>query len=535
MTNEEISLKFYGRDFSLISKDLNETIQLTNERILNRNEQVRLIIKFLDSIENVESLVVNTNQRKQNSNDKNKLYSNFNGDYYWSGLVGVFQGILPVIYENELKDPDDIISENIKYENIHIKIQICSRFDVDKFDVISKPYFMSTMLLQCRSTVSEHVVSSNIDDYFFDLLLIYLFKEKANICYEKGIYKTYHRFEKNDDKLKGNIDISRHIKMNMGMRNGKVAYSYRENTIDNSLNLLILRAFEVLRKKYPETMLNVIGKQSNSNFKYLINTLKSNISDTFINTKTLISKNILCISHPYYVEYEELRKISLKILRSEGISMFDGSYDDVNGILLYIPDLWELYLEYLLKDSKYKVYSQGYKDSAVKIWDYNDSKTYKQKTYPDYVFSTEIQQNTTITEVPFMTLDAKFKPEWARIIEEEKSISSELSDYDKCVRDMNSLNVHACGTIFPTNIEFVSGLENVIKHNISVFNNIDKFYTFPITIPFISDNLSYSEWLSTFKNNYLFTFDIIKREINKEKEFTIQNYSMLENINRLIR
>ena len=36
----------------------------------------------------------------------------------------------------------------------------------------------------------------------------------------KGLYKTYQRFEKNDDKLKGTIDISRHIRLNLGLPSG---------------------------------------------------------------------------------------------------------------------------------------------------------------------------------------------------------------------------------------------------------------------------------------------------------------------------
>ena len=28
--------------------------------------------------------------------------------------------------------------------------------------------------------------------------------------------------------------------------------------------------------------------------------------------------------------------------------MFNGNNDEVNGILFYIPDLWEIYLEYFL-------------------------------------------------------------------------------------------------------------------------------------------------------------------------------------------
>ena len=61
----------------------------------------------------------------------------------------------------------------------------------------------------------------------------------------------------------------------MGLENGKIAYSYRENTVDNYLNHVIICAFEKLKLKYPESVLQVYNNPQNSNFRFLIETLKS--------------------------------------------------------------------------------------------------------------------------------------------------------------------------------------------------------------------------------------------------------------------
>ena len=530
MNREAYSLKFYGRDFTPIIEDLKEEVPFGKEKTLNKEEQLRIIIKFLDlQKNNIEGLIVDFNHKKNNDYE---LYSILNDEYYWSGLVGVIKGKIPQLFESDIKGDNELIEENNEYENVEITIQIQSRFDVNSGNKLAKPYFLSTMLLQCKSDVNNQIVPNNSDEFFFDLLLLYLFKEKANKCYMKGLYKTYQRFEKNDDKLKGTIDISRYIRLNLGLENGKVSYSYRENTVDNYLNYLILAAYYALKKKYPETTMSVYFDPLNVNMKLLIDTLSSKINHLKYDNRTLIMKNLRNISHPFYTEYDELRIISLRILRNEGVSMFDGEVDEINGILLCIPDLWESYLEHLLLDSSYNLYIQGYQHKSINIIDYNDNGIYKQKTYPDFVFSSYINKK----EIPFMILDAKFKPNWGNVLNEQKPISSVLDDYNKCIRDMNSISAHACGTIFPTNIDLTSKQKEILKHNISEHNKIDKFYTFPILVP-LSDieNGGYSQWFFDFKDKNKEIIKLLKEYINQEKQFTVLNYDLINKLNNLRR
>ncbi len=535
MSTNKISLKFYGRDFSPIDADLQDEVELVNGRKLNKSEQINLLIKFIDHHKaDLKKLILQTSNKsdedKKTKDEKTKLYSIYNDKAYWGGIVGIFKGTLSKVYESDLRVLLDN-ETNTLYENIEITIQIQSRFDSyyqDNNKKIAKPYFLTTMLLKCQTGFNNNLVPNNSEDFFFDLLLLYLFKEKANKCYLKGLYKTYQRFEKNDDKVKGSIDVARHIKLNMGLENGKIAYSYRENTIDNYLNHLILCAFDILKKKYPETLWAVYLDYNNANFRFLIDSLKSNLLPLY-DSRLLITKNLNPISHPFYTEYEELRKISLRILRNEGLSVFDGEAEEVNGILFYIPDLWESYLIDSLIDNRYTLHFQGYNNNPVMILDYEDDNTFVQKTYPDYVFSTKLEGQT---ELPFMILDAKFKPSWGEIIKKKSSFINVLEDYDKCLRDMISINAHACGTIFPTNEDIP--FDNVY-HNISEYNKIDKFYTFPIYVPKVSitnDN-SYASWIHDFNEKNEQTITKIKKIISDEKEFIINNYKNLSKLNSL--
>ena len=534
-----VNITYHGRDFTKISDDLPDTIALTEGRTLNKKEQLNLLIKFLDSNKNaIDSLIVEAKQKNQLTVDKKTIYSVFNNEYYWTGLVGIFKGKIDKIYESDIQGDPFSGDENKEYDDIEITIQIQSRFDVytDDFNnlKLGKPYFLATMLLKCSSGFNDQFVPNNSEDFFFDLLLLYLLKERANQCYLKGLYKTYQRFEENDDKIKGSIDISRHIRLNMGLDNGKVAYTYRENTVDNYLNHLILCAFEKIKKKYPDSVITVYNDPSNSYFKNLIESLNSKINKFQYDSRTLISKNLNPIAHPYYTEYEELRKISLRILRDEGVSIFDGSSEDVNGLLFYIPDLWELYLEHLIVDKEYILNSQGFNNDPVMVVNYkNDLASFKQKTYPDYVLS--YMDSESNTKIPFMILDAKFKPDWAEAISQFKFYSNLLEDYDKCLRDMISINAHATGTIFPTNIDIVDKIHELISHDISKFNSIDKFYTFPIYVPESKEDESYNTWNAKFQKKNEAIIDLIKTYIVKEKDFTIKNKTTLDAIASLTR
>ena len=529
-----ISLVFHGTDFTEIENGLEETLYFTDNRNLTKKEQLNLLIKFLDSKEdNIEDLIVISDRDRFNDKGKKNIYSSLDGKYFWGGLVGILKGKMNHIFESDLNEEEISEQSNTEYSDIEITIQIQSRFDIDNNGNRAKPYFLSTMLLRCNVGINDQLVPNN-DDFFFDLLLLYLFKEKANTCYEKGLYKTYHRFENNNDRLKGSIDIARHIKLNMGLNNGKIAYSYRENTVDNYLNHLIVCAFEKLKHKYPDSVFSVYNDQANTNFKNLIETIKSKIVYPSYDSRTLISKNLTGISHPFFTEYEDLRKISLRILRDEGVSMFDGRFDDVNGVLFYIPDLWEMYLESLLKDQHYTLHIQGFDSKPVRIINYENNPTkYKQTTFPDYVFSYSSEK---ATDKPFMILDAKFKPAWAEAVFSKGSFSSVLEDYDKCIRDMNSLNAHACGTIFPANDSFEAlDVSGIVKHRISEFNNVDVFYTFPIIVPASSpineSSVGYSSWYRKFSKQTEYVVQLVKEYAFIEMKCAERHFNTFEAIN----
>lgn len=491
MDNDKICVTIKGKTYDNIN-DIDLTV--TKGSIPDDCDKVTLIRTILDEIRPNDFIIGHS---KNTGGNNLKLYSEFGGDFYYGGIAGVLRKNVTVSL------PETSDSSDVTVMKLDVKLQITT-----KFDNSDKPYFLATMLLYDKLTLSKNMVPSN-EEEIFDYLLLFRFKEQLQQACLKGLFRTYRRFERNDEKLRGAIDIARHIKLNAGQNNGKIAYSYRENTTNNFLNYLIVAAYTHLKEKYYDLVVENID--SNFDLLSVINQLKNDTGFIKGGLRNIISKNLRAITHPLYTEYEELRITSIRILRDEGLSIFDGEDDDTEGILFYVPDLWESFLEnamdkYLdcLRKNTVKLKSQEILYALSRPSSQTNTNSIRNfffETRPDYVFYN--------ADTPIMVLDAKFRPAWEDSIRNHNSISSLLDDFTKCLRDMCDFGVHHSGVIFPFCVGknddalFSSGnieqrIEQIIKHSISCYNTTDAFYTIPIRVPLSENVSSYSDWRSEF-------------------------------------
>ena len=495
MDNEKICVTIKGKTYDNIN-DVDLTV--TKGSIPDGCDKGTLIRAILDRIgEKIAKNDFFIGSSKNTVGNNLKLYSEFGGGFYYGGIAGVLRTPVTVSL------PETSDSSDVTVMKLDVKLQITT-----KFDNSDKPYFLATMLLYDKLTLSKNMVPSN-EEEIFDYLLLFRFKEQLQQACLKGLFRTYRRFERNDEKLRGAIDIARHIKLNAGQNNGKIAYSYRENTTNNFLNYLIVAAYTHLKEKYYDLVVENID--SNFDLLSVINQLKNDTGFIKGGLRNIISKNLRAITHPLYTEYEELRITSIRILRDEGLSIFDGEDDDTEGILFYVPDLWESFLEnamdkYLdcLRKNTVKLKSQEILYALSRPGSQTNTNSIRNfffETRPDYVFYN--------VDTPIMVLDAKFRPAWEDSIRNHNSISSLLDDFTKCLRDMCDFGVHHSGVIFPFCVGknddalFSSGnieqrIEQIIKHSISCYNTTDAFYTIPIRVPLSENVSSYSDWRSEF-------------------------------------
>ena len=496
----EVRMNIYGKDYSPVCFEeykagRNEGVKL--DGIEYDDKLVRLVItNFLKS----ENDKIQKNEYRVGKNDKRTktnsllLYLEDKERIYYQNIVGVLS-------VKDYKLSDEIIQRHIpelsekkrrEYAECvyHINLQISSRFD-GKYT-----YFLPTMFKSGNLKVNEYQIPRNEDD-MFDFLLVFEFVRNLKNAYTCGIYRRYQRFQKNDSHVRGSIQIARHIRLNAGMENGNIAYSYRENTADNVMNHLILYTYAFIQKRFPDLQERLI--EENDECRKILNEIKS-CAKNFgqFSVRKIMEQCSRQIAQPYYYGYEKLRQTCLMILKHIGISIFDGSNDDTTeGILFYMPDLWEDFLENVMREKIKKCELRAQKEVRV----YKERNQYIHKTYPDFIFYRN--------NCPVFVLDAKFKKKWEN--------EFDLNDYTKCIRDMNSLNVHATGVIYPVQGE-ANWSEEDVKHPVSEYNQKDCFYKFPIYVPDSTEIGNYEEWFDAFDESIVKTMQELQLYVEKEKK-----------------
>lgn len=211
-----------------------------------------------------------------------------------------------------------------------------------RFDKNDKDYLLHYMLQKVFSINLLDLTHTSDDESVFDLL-IFLFPRFLKNALQQGVYRQYIRYQYNDAKVKGAIDVARHIQRNIPFR-GNIAYNTREYSRDNNVTELIRHTIEFIRShKYGEIVLNMdVDTQK---------CVKEIIEVTPLYNKglrnSIIQKNLRSASHPYYTDYFPLIQLCHRILRWDEIK-FGENTDEVNGILFDGAWLWEEYCNTML-------------------------------------------------------------------------------------------------------------------------------------------------------------------------------------------
>lgn len=253
------------------------------------------------------------------------------------------------------------------------RLAIASRFQKDDQ---YRDHFLHYLLQKVLAlNFFDMRISSGSDD-IWDSLLMYLFPFYLKRALNQGLYKTYQRADHNDPDLKGRVDIARQIKKNMPFM-GNIAYQTREHTYDNRITQLIRHTIAYISRH------EISGPLFNSQAETRLAVSQiTHATPSYERQKLrqIIQLNTKLEDHPFYIEYEPLRKLCLQILRREGLS-FGKEKDQVYGLLFDGAWLWEEYLNLLLAPLGYlhPKNKLGHKGDPIYIY---NNKTGKR--YPDF-------------------------------------------------------------------------------------------------------------------------------------------------------
>lgn len=341
------------------------------------------------------------------------------------------------------------------------QIKITSRFASN-----DKDYFIHYMLQKVLCFNIFDLQHSSDKDNSFDFL-IYMFIHFFRKAIRQGIYKSYQKREYNDANVRGAIDINRHIRKNIPF-GGKIAYKTREYSHDNDITQLIRHTIEYINTK-SKGILNIAKEEVKSSILQMIEATPRYDKNK---RQSVINKNLKKLNHPYFYEYEPLRKICVQILRHEEIK-YGREEDKIYGILFDGAYLWEEYIWTILKKLKnfnFKHPANKDKKNGVYLLENN-----KWRVYPDFY-----SDNKKIV------LDTKYK----RL----NSENIDSNDKHQIISYVYTLGAQIGGFVYPCesqnfgcNKETIGTIKNDINHNASVykyaflipdkkiFNDIKKF------------------------------------------------------------
>jgi 5-methylcytosine-specific restriction enzyme subunit McrC len=263
------------------------------------------------------------------------------------------------------------------------QLTISSRFYPNGND-----YFLHYMLQKVFALNILDMDFSTSKDDVSDIFLLYLFPFYLKKALQQGLFKEYQRQNHNDTNVKGAINIPRHLKQNQPFM-GKIAYTTREHTYDNRMTQLIRHTIEYIKTHVLGNSILTANSENTIAAQQIFYATPSYQKNARIN---VIQQNQKTVHHPYFTEYETLRKICLQILNKEGIS-FGKEKDKVYGLVFDGAWLWEEYLNTVLKD-------EGFTHAENKAGKYGIDifQSKKSKWYPDF-YSEKME----------IVLDAKYK------------------------------------------------------------------------------------------------------------------------------
>lgn len=216
-----------------------------------------------------------------------------------------------------------------------------------------------------------------------------LFLERA---FAQGIYRKYISRKGNDSRIKGRIDIERHIRKNPVFC-GNIAYAFRELSADNELNHLVRHTVaHISRLPYGKLLLES-NRSTREAIKLLI---ESTPTWSPFEKQKIIAANLKQKFHPLLTAYSPLRDICIKILGYEK-SRYAPSEDSIHGLLIDATWLWEEYLAVLLEGK----FEHCHKESGPRFCLFESG----QRIIPDFV--RRIMAPTVVADAKYIPLNRR--------------------------------------------------------------------------------------------------------------------------------
>lgn len=280
------------------------------------------------------------------------------------------------------------------------KLVIHSRFDDGENN-----FFLFHMFEKVCGVSLSHLKSQSNKLSVLDIYPLF-FPRLLKSAISQGLFRSYVSRSYNNNKVKGRIDIARHIRYNIPF-NGNIAYSAREYSEDNAVMQLVRHTIEYISSRKKWTSLDAETKaaieivcQATPTYDLKRRNEIININETKV------------VNHSYYSKYRALQNLCLAILKHRKAGVGNGNGQQINGILIDGAWLWEEYIANVLnqkRDDSNKITFRHYTD---KNSHFSLFEGFTQKIIPDYLsddYNEAENKATAVADAKYMRLEGKDK------------------------------------------------------------------------------------------------------------------------------
>lgn len=328
-------------------------------------------------------------------------------------------------------------------------------------------YYMLHKILSINIVSLNH--SNNQDDKILDFLL-FLFPAMLKKAMSQGLYKEYKIQQHDDAQVRGVININKVIRNDIPFH-GRISYSTRQHSYDNSITQLIRHTIEYI-KHHPFGASILSNDQETK--EYVSQIVSSTPSYDGREREKVLKQNMKPKVHPYFLKYRDLQQLCVRILRHESLK-YGKEENRIYGILFDGAWLWEEYLNTILKDLNFKHPRNKESKGGVQMFEKPSDEEYfdnnSRRMYPDFYREDYI-------------LDAKYKhlcgnlgrEDLYQVVSYMYCMDAPLGGYiypDEGTRSLKRYKLAGKGALYPMN---EGGVISVIPFSIP--QNIDNWGTF---------------------------------------------------------
>ncbi|WP_170020383.1 hypothetical protein [Campylobacter sp. RM16190] len=263
------------------------------------------------------------------------------------------EGFLTGNYIGEFVYNAQEIKIGSRYGNVLLKEMLTS---------VSSSLFQNIEISSSRSNLKECSGSNiNIEQILYIAFIKYLKRAKLN-----GFPKIYEKVARRNSSFSGSLDIKKLIKKDLPFT-GKISSKKSGQVSEGLVGDVLLKAYGIVIKKYPKFLYMDMSLN-----KFLLSNSSGNPIEIKDINRTLNSKSLL---NPMYQNYKTALKLAKNIILKdkfstlgEGNNETKSSVKNLNfGYLLYVPELFENYVEKLIKETLSEIKDEKFKLQTQKI------------------------------------------------------------------------------------------------------------------------------------------------------------------------